>query len=170
MNIWLSNASSTLTFERAFFGRLCHNLKHRLGTAPAIERFPGLNTLAALPGLDQPRRLQRTPLVREIYDAWDLLWTLPLHEVILESEAEEAATRSNRPAEIAEVVREGLFGRYLARPLHQLAGFVAAAPSNGGVRAATHRELIAGPSPIQSWRLIHGGQSRLSDSASSKPT
>jgi hypothetical protein len=157
-HIWLSNASKSVSCERIFFVRLCSNLKHRYGVGPASERFPGLTTLAALPWLDQPRCLPRTPLLSEIYDAWDCLWTLRLSETVLGLEEEEAAVFSKRPAQLTDAARDGIFGRYLARPLHELAGFVARAPSNGTVRAATHRKLIVGPEPIRGWRIIHGGR------------
>jgi len=159
-HIWLSNARSNSTCERVFFVSLCNNLKHRYGVARAIERFPSLTSLAALPWLDQPRCLQRAALMSEIYEAWDSLWTLRLDELVLELEAEKAAPCSSRLGEIADVVRDGMFGRYLARPLHELAGFVAAAPAGGVVRAATHRALITGPATIRSWRVIHGGQAQ----------
>jgi len=156
----LSNVSSSVTCERVFFVHLSSNLKRRYGVGPALERFPGLTALAALPWLDQPRSLPRARLIQEIYEAWDCLWTLRLNEIVLELEAEEAEIFSRGSVELADAVRDGVFGRYLARPLHELAGFVAAAPTRAGVRAATHRKLIIGEGTSRGWRIIHGGQSR----------
>ena len=158
MHIWLSNSSNSLTYERLFFAHLCDNLSHRHGLRRAIERFPSLTALAALPRLDQPRCFQPTPLIREIYEAWDSLWTLRLDDLVVGPATEEASRFSTREVEIADVVRDGTFGRYLAKPLHELSGFAAAAPSDASVRAATHRELIMGPPRIRGWRIIHGGQ------------
>ena len=167
-HIWLSNASINVSCERIFFVRLCSNLKHRFGIGSAIDRFPGVATLANLPWINQPRCLPRTPLLREIYDAWDSLWTLRLDEIVLGLEPAEEAISSKRSGELADVVGDGIFGRYLARPLDELAAFVAAAPSNGVVRAATHRKLIVGPEPIRGWRIIQGGRSRHNADFSSK--
>jgi len=158
MHIWLSNSSNSVTYERVFFAHLRDNLSHRYGLRRAIERFPSLTALAALPWLDQPRCFQPTPLIREIYEAWDSLWTLRLNELVVGPATEEATRFSSREVQIADVVRDGTFGRYLAQPLHELTGFAAAAPSNASVRAATHRELIMGPPRVQGWRIIHGGQ------------
>jgi hypothetical protein len=171
MHIWLSNSRSSLTYEQRFFAVICDNLVHRRGAQRVVERFQCFAALATLPWLNQPRLLDPTRLISEIHEAWDELWTLPVQELVVGPATARAAPQFEiHEAEPEQIQGNGAFGRYLAEPLHKLAVLAASAETQSRVRAGTHRELIIGPQRIQSWRIIHGGRSRLGEGVASRPT
>jgi hypothetical protein len=114
--------------------------------------------LASLPRLDQPLHLEATRLIFEVHEAWDALYNLRAHEIVVDSAMDSASRRAILIAFDPGCARAApILGRYLARPLHELA-VLAASAGNCPVRAGTHRELIEGS--LQSWRIIQGGLSR----------
>jgi hypothetical protein len=159
MRIWLSNSRSCLTFERGFFAIICDNLAARRGLARVNERFRSLSALASLPGVDQPLHLEATRLIFEVHEAWDALYNLRAHEIVVDSAMDSASRRAILSAFDPGCARAApILGRYLARPLHELVMLAASARDDVPVRAGTHRELIEGS--LQSWRIIQGGLSR----------
>ena len=160
MQIWMSNSRTSLAYERAFFAVVCNNLIHRRGARRVAKRFQSLATLSALPWLDQPRFLDPTRLIVEINEAWDELWTLRAHELVVAPATEDAACPLNRSSREADrASRDEMLGRHLAAPLHKLAAFAASSDPDACLRAATHRELIVGPLRVQGWRIIQGSRS-----------
>ncbi len=159
MQIWLSNSRSCLTYERAFFVLICDNLAARRGRQRVHERFKSLSALTLLPELDQPLRFETTRLIFEVHEAWEALYSLRAHEIVVDSGMESASRRALWSSFDPSYARNPLiFGRYLARPLHELAVLAASAGSDACVHAGTHRELVEG-SP-QRWRVLQGGLSR----------
>jgi len=157
MHIWMSNSQTVLVYERVFFATVCNNLIHHRGARRVAKRFQSLATLSALPWLDQPRFLDPTKLIVEIREAWDELWKLRAHEIVVEPATDAPTRRTSRNSRAADhVYGEEMFGRYLAKPLHELALFAASAGANVCLRAGTHRELIVGHEGLRSWRIIRG--------------
>jgi hypothetical protein len=159
MHVWMSNSRTCQAYERAFFAIICNNLTHRCGAQRVAERFESLATLAALPWLDQPRVIDPTALVFEIHEAWDQLWALRAHELVISPVVGDPGRRINQDSRETERVGREVLGRYLAAPLHGLAAFAASAFPDAVLRVGTHRELVVGPEHLQSWRIIQGGLS-----------
>jgi hypothetical protein len=161
MQIWMSNSRSELAYEREFFAVLCNNLIARRGVRRVAERFQLLAVLASLPWLDQPRALEPTRLIFEIHEAWEDLWALHLDKLGAGSVSDARTHPGLRRGQIPTCSDdENLLGKYLARPLHDLAVFAASAGANARVRAATHPKLIASGVSGRGWRVIQGGRCR----------
>ena len=160
MPIWMSNSRSTMAYERVFFALMCDNLLRVRGPEHVTRRFQCLTELVALPWLNQPHALEPTRLIFEIHEAWDELWQLRTSELTVRRETEEAARSLDNDDSLNHLPHADMFGRYLARPLHELAVFAASAGASSRIRVATHRELISGTQSELGWRVIHGGRSR----------
>jgi hypothetical protein len=157
MQIWMSNSRTLVAYERDLFGIVCATLVSRHGARRVAERFQLLAALASLPWLDQPRLLAPARLVFEIHDAWDELWAVRLQEVAASPTTTAATRRMIDKSLLDNAAESDEFGRYLARPLHELAVFAASAGENAGVRVATHPRLVAEPKSQRAWRVIQGG-------------
>ena len=160
MQIWMSNSHSQVAYERDFFAVVCETLISRRGARRVAERFQLLAALASLPWLDQPRVLAPTRLIFEIHEAWEVLWALRLQEVAAAPNVTAATRRMVVRSDLSPTLDSDVFGRYLARPLHELCVFAASAGENAGVRVATHPRLIAEPGSHRAWRVIQGGLSK----------
>lgn len=160
MRIWMSNSRDQVAYERDFFAVVCETLISRRGARRVAERFQLLAALAALPWLDQPRLLQPTRLIFEIHEAWEELWALRLQKVATSPNARGATRRMIVSSLLSNAADSNVFGRYLARPLHELTVFAASAGEKAGVRVATHPRLIAEPGSHRAWRVIQGGLAR----------
>ncbi|HEY5377290.1 MAG TPA: hypothetical protein VIK01_26605 [Polyangiaceae bacterium] len=156
----MSNSNAQLSYERDFFAVVCEALISRRGARRVAERFQLLAALAALPWLDQPRLLAPTRLILEIHEAWEELWALRVREVATIPTTTEATRRLVVRSLISNAADSDVFGRYLARPLHELTVFAASAGEKAGLRVATHPRLIAEPGSQRAWRVIQGGLSR----------
>ncbi len=159
MQIWMSNTRSNRAYEREFFALICDNLVFRQGSRRASERFQSLLALASLPWLDQPRFLEPTRLIFEIHDAWDELWTLRPRDLVGGTALEQAIQSAPRPRGKG-ADRDQTFGRYLARPLHELAVFAASGGAGARLRVGTNRQLIVEAQRLGAWRVIRGGAAR----------
>ena len=160
MQIWMSNSHCQLAYERDFFAVVCETLISRRGARRVAERFQLLAALASLPWLDQPRLLEPTRLIFEIHEAWEELWALRLQEVATSPNATAATRRLVVESLLSNAIDSDVFGRYLARPLHELTVFAASAGEKASLRAATHPRLIAEPGTHRAWRVLQGGLSR----------
>ncbi len=152
----MSNTRTHRAYEREFFALICENLVFRQGSRRASERFQALLALASLPWLDQPKFIEPTRLIFEIHDAWDELWTLPAREIVGGATLEQAINCRRQPErKLAE--RDHTFGRYLARPLHELAVFAASGGAGARLRVGTNRRLIVEAQRLRGWRVLRGG-------------
>ncbi|HEX3852977.1 MAG TPA: hypothetical protein VHW01_18570 [Polyangiaceae bacterium] len=156
----MSNSHAQLAYERDFFAVVCEALIARRGARRVAERFQLLAALAALPWLDQPRVLAPTRLIFEIHEAWEELWALRLQEVATTPTATGATRRLVVSSLLSNAADSDVFGRYLARPLHELTVFAASAGEKSDLRVATHPRLIAEPGSHRAWRVIQGGLSQ----------
>jgi hypothetical protein len=157
MQIWMSNSHAQLAYERDFFAIVCETLLARRGAKRVAERFQLLAALASLPWLDQPRLLEPTRLIFEIHEAWEELWAVRLQEVATSPATTAATRRMVVRSLLSNAADSDVFGRYLARPLHELTVFAASAGENARMRVATHPRLIAEPGSHRAWRVIQGG-------------
>ncbi len=165
MQVWMSNSHGSVAYQHQFFALIRNNLKGSRGLRVA-DRFQSLSSLADLPWLDQPRLLDPSLLIVEIYAAWDELWTLKLTELAFRPVLGALSEWDSSTNLAINGASDQLFGRFLAAPLHELAVFAAAASERGTVRAATHRQLIIGPSRrLRDWRVLQGGPSRPSQAS-----
>jgi hypothetical protein len=160
MHIWLSNGRGLTAWDRRLFTLLCDNLRPQRGLSVA-RRFPAVCALAELPRLDQPHTLEPTPLIMEIFAAWDELWTTELRHLAVPLPAVV-----DPPWQLTRKYGDELLGRYLATPLHLLTAFLASTSAGSSVRAATHQRLLADHGPLHAWRVIQGGR-RAHESAPS---
>ncbi len=160
MQIWMSNSHAQVAYERDFFAVVCDALISRRGAQRVAERFQLLVALASLPWLDQPRLLEPTRLIFEIHEAWEELWALRLQEVAASPNPKAETRRLVASSLLSNTIDSDVFGRYLARPLHELTVFAASAGEKARVRVATHPRLIAEPGSHRAWRVIQGGLSR----------
>jgi len=158
MLIWISSADSTVTFPRAVFTLVRDHLTGSSDEGGVSSRFHTLSMLAALPWLDQPRLLDPARLTAEIHCAWDELWTLRVNELKLRSETKDFVRRRDADADIAQTAMSDRFGRYLARPLYELAVFAARSGPQSRLCAGTHRKLVAAEGSADRWRVIQGGR------------
>jgi hypothetical protein len=148
-------------WDRRLFTLLRDNLRPYRGVAVA-ERFPCLCALAELPRLDQPHCLEPTPLIMQIFAAWDELWTTELRDL-----ATRPQLHFDPPWQPAKQPGDELLGRYLATPLHLLTAFLAATSDGKSVRAATHQRLLEDDGHLRAWRVIQGGRTADGAPASS---
>ncbi len=170
MQIWMSNSHGSVAYQHQFFSLIRHNLRGGGGLGVA-ERFQSLSSLADLPWLDQPRLLDPSLLIMEIYAAWDELWTLKLTEVTFPPVLGALSEWDSSMNLAVNGASDQRFGRFLAAPLHDLAVFAAATSQRGVVRAATHRQLIVGSDRrLRDWRVLRGGLSRSQSSRSQNPS
>jgi len=160
MQVWMSNTRSSIACELALFTLVCENLVERRGTRDVAERFGSLLTLASLPRLDQPQFLRPGELTGEIHGAWEELWTVPIadSQPVRKLARQDRAVRSNvwricQPFWRGELT----LGMQLARPLHELATFVASAGNAMHLRISMHRRLIVDAQHLAGWRVIQGG-------------
>jgi len=147
-----------MALDHHLFAMIHANLQARAGR-PAAGDYPNLTRLAELPWLDQPQVVEPVALKREVYSAWNELWTLQLSELVLGPHAEQTPFCGWRGA----LRYSTTFGSCFATALHQLTSFVAAARPPCRLNVATHRALVIG-SRVSELRLLRGGraQSRAS--------
>jgi hypothetical protein len=156
MRIWLSNGRGDISQAHEFFSVIWRSL-HQQCSAERLEHFVNLRTLAELPWLDQPRKLDSGLFALELYAAWDRLWKLELSQLVSPERHHKEFRRGSGPFTPFE---HGTFGDHFAKHMHQLASFAASSSSQSAIRAATHRRLALGLTAISELRLIQGGQTR----------
>lgn len=171
--IWLATHRTTLGSDRAFFGLLWAGLVTARSEELVQARFRALSVLCRLPWLDQPRRLDAVQLQGELFEAWDELCTVAIHDLAPSGALKQLLRQPMRfdlagaGARLLQVQAKSAarVGQVLQFPISEIAAAVAGGIGRGSVRVATHRSLIAGSAMQQLWRVVQGGRTDVQRSS-----
>lgn len=159
MQVWISNTRGNVAYDHQLFAFVCDTLISVNGTDRVADRYQSMLALASLPWLDQPRFIEPTRLVFEIYNTWEDLWQVRVGDLAPKYQATGAIPASHERARLG-AKDEQVVGSYLARPFHELAAFAASGGAGARLRVGTHRRLVVDLQRMGNWRVIRGGAAR----------